>query len=258
MSSIVVTPKTRPEQGGSVFTATGRWVAAGVVVAGGLLQALEFLFESPNDDNAARLAYWSEHASRIGLSQACGLVAVAFLVGSIVVWVALTRGRSPRLAWTAGALLTAGMVGLAAVHGVELAAYVALRNGERAGALAILNGSNAGIGGAVLLAMFLGGGALGMLALIVALWRSPLVPRVVPGFVLAFIILDLAVGWGTVAHLVQLVGDVILAVAIVTGYSRAARHSDDAARPGGPQAARQGGPEAARQGGPEAARQGGE
>jgi hypothetical protein len=69
MSSIIVQPKISADQTRPAFSGRARWAAAGVVVAGGLLQAVEFLLERPLDDNAARLAYWSEHLARIGLSQ---------------------------------------------------------------------------------------------------------------------------------------------------------------------------------------------
>jgi hypothetical protein len=73
--------------------------------------------------------------------------------------------------------------------------------------------------------MFLGGAALGTITLAVAMWRSSLVPRIMPVFVLAFAALDFAAGWGTVSHLVQLAGDLVLATAIVVGYSRTPRES---------------------------------
>jgi hypothetical protein len=226
MSTVVVTPRTRPAAA-PVITGAARWVAAAVLVAGGLFPALEFLLESPLDDNNARLAYWSAHATRIGLSQASGMLAIPFLLGSIAVWLALTRRWSPRTSWTAAALFTCAMVGLAGVHGVELSAYGLLRGGDRAGALAVLTGDHLGIGGVTLLALFLGGAVLGVLALIVALLRSPLVPRVVPALVLAFAVLDFAVGWGTVSHLVQLAADIVLAIAVVSGYSRTARRGGE-------------------------------
>jgi hypothetical protein len=57
---------------------------------------------------------------------------------------------------------------------------------------------------------------LGTLALAAAAWRSPLVPRVVVVFMLAFGVLDFALGQGVVSHLVNLAGFAILAIAVVT------------------------------------------
>jgi hypothetical protein len=217
-----VVGQTRPEPGAvsPVFTGRLRWLAAAVLVAGPLLQFVAFLLENPLNDNAARVAYWAAHSTRVGLSMASGLLAVPFLIGGIVVLVALTRGRSPRLAFAAGALLTFAMVGLAAISGAELIAYGLMRSGDLAAATIALNGNDLGLPGPVLLVMFLGGAALGTATLAVAVWRSPLVPRVVAAFILAFAVLDFALGWGRVSHLVNLVGFAIVAVAVVVGYSR--------------------------------------
>jgi hypothetical protein len=134
--------------------------------------------------------------------------------------VALTRGRTPRLAWTAGALLTSAMVGLAAVSGAELIAYSLMRSGDLPAATTALNANDLGLPGPVLLVMFLGGAALGTVTLAVAVWRSPLVPRIAAAFILAFAVLDFALGWGRMSHLVNLVGFTIIAAAVVVGYSR--------------------------------------
>ena len=213
-----------------VFRGRARWAAAAVLVAGGLLQVVEFALENAPEDNGARVQAWSEHLARQGLSSSAGLLAVPFLLGGIAVLVALTRGRSPRLAWTAGGLLTFAMAGLAAVHGYELAAYGLARSGDLAGAARVLDGSDLGAPGPVMLVMFLGCAVAGTLVLAVAVWRSPLVPRVVAAFILGFAVLDFAVGWGLISHLVNLVGLTIVAVAVVSGYVRgrasASRESD--------------------------------
>ncbi len=206
-----------------MFNGGLRWAAAVVLVAGGLLQAVEFALENAPDDNAARVALWSEHLTRQGVSAAAGLLAVPFLLGGVAVLVALTRGASPRLAWAAGTLMTFALVGLAAVHGYELAAYGLARSGDLAGATAVLNGDDLGLPGPVLFLMFLGGAVLGTLTLAAAVWRSPLVPRVVAAFILAFAVLDFAAGWGFVSHLVNLAGLTIVAVAVVTGIRAGSR-----------------------------------
>jgi hypothetical protein len=71
-----------------------------------------------------------------------------------------------------------------------------------------------------MLIMFLGGAALGTLTLAAAMWRSPLVPRIAVGFVLAFAALDFILGRGVEGHLANLVGFAIVAVAVVVNYSR--------------------------------------
>jgi len=206
-----------------VFTGFSRWVAAFVLVAGPLLQAIEFLLANDPDDNAARVALWAEHPTRVGLSMASGVLAVPFLIGGFAVLVALTRARSPRLAWAVGAFLTFAMAGLAAVHGYELAAYGLAQSGDLAAATATLNGDNLGLPGAVMLIMFLGCAVLGTLTLAAAMWRSPLIPRIAVAFLLAFVVLDFALGEGIAGHLANLANFGIVAVAVVAGYYRASR-----------------------------------
>jgi hypothetical protein len=197
-----------------------RWVVAAVVVLGPLLQMVEFALENPPDANSERVTAWVEHPDRIGVSMGAGLLAVPFLLGAVAVLVALTRVRTPGLAWAAGAALTCGMVGLAGVHGFEMAAFSAAKGGHESVAVSILDGDHLGVPGAVLLVLFLGGAALGTLALLWPIWRSPWLPRVVALFTLGFAVLDFAVGSPVVSHAVNLIGLTIVAYAVVTGYSR--------------------------------------
>jgi len=203
-----------------VFTGTARWLVAIVLITGPLLQVIEFLLETGSDDNAARVSFWTAHPGQVGLSMDSGLLAVPFLLGGSATLVALTRARSRRLSWLGGAFMAFGLVGLGAVHGYEVAAYGLAQVGNQATATAVLNADHLGLPGGVLLAIFLGGAVLGTLALAIAAWRSPLVPRIVVLFMLAFAVLDFAVGQGVVSHLVNFIGFTILAVAVIAGYSR--------------------------------------
>jgi hypothetical protein len=222
MSTIIVEKRPAPAVARQ-FTGRARWAAAALLVTGALLQVVEFLLENPLNDSAARVDYWAQHLTRIGLSESVGLLAVPFLIGSFAVMVALARVRSPRLAWTAGAFLTCAMVGLAAVHGAEMMAYGLVRTGNPSAAVTALEGGNLGLPGVVLLVLFLGGAALGVVTMSVALWRSPLVPRLAPVFLLAFAVLDFAVGSPVISHVVALAGGVVLAWAVITEYSRKAK-----------------------------------
>ena len=69
---------------------------------------------------------------------------------------------------------------------------------------------------------------LGTLTLATAAWRSPLVPRIVAGFML-----DFAAGQGVICHLANCAGFTILAVAVVTGYSRQPKGISRSTQPGG-------------------------
>src|SRR5439155_5228449 len=166
------------------------------------------------------VAYWAADRGRIGLAESSGLVAVPFLIGSFGVVVALTRTSSPRPAWSGAVLLTMAMAGLAAVHGLEMAAYGLTRSGNLAAAKSVLDDDHLGPPGVVLIVMFFGGAALGTLALAAAIWRSPLVPRVATVVVLGFAVVDFALCQGVVSHTVNVGGLSLVAVAVVVGYSR--------------------------------------
>jgi hypothetical protein len=209
MSTIIVEQR-RPPAVARPFTGRGRWAAAALLVTGAALQVVEFLLSGPLNDTTARVAYWQQHLTQIGLSEAVGLLAVPFLLGWVAVTVALARVRSPRLAWTAGCAMVCAMVGLAGL----------VRAGNPAAAVTGLNASDVGLPGIVLFVIFLGGAALGTVTMSIALWRSPLVPRVAPVLILAFAVLDFALGWGVISHVVALAGGAVLAWAVLTGYSR--------------------------------------
>jgi hypothetical protein len=219
MSSVVIVSKPGPDQR-PFAGARARWVAAAIVVLGPLLQMVEFSLEDPPSSNSARVSAWVEHPDRIGASMAAGLLAVPFLIGGVAVLVALTRVHTRGLAWAAAGLLTCGMVGLAGIHGFEMAAFSVAKGDHERLAVSILDGTDVGLPGAVLLVLFLGGAVLGTLALLWPLWRSPWLPRVVVLFILGFAVLDFALSSPLVSHLVNLVGLTIVAYAVVTRYSR--------------------------------------
>jgi hypothetical protein len=208
-----------------------RWLVASFYLLGTALQALEFVLENPVEDTSERVASWAEHSTRIGLSMTFGLLAVPFLIGGLAVLVTLSRRTSQRLAWVAAGLLTCAMVGLAAIHGLELAAYGLTRAGDRAAAVAVLDAEDLALPGAVLITMFLLGALFGTITLAVVTWRSPLVPRAVPVFILAFAVLDLVLGFGLVAHLVAVAGGLTLAWAVIVGYDRSPAAGGGAALP---------------------------
>jgi hypothetical protein len=61
----------------------------------------------------------------------------------------------------------------------------------------------------------------GIVALSIAVWRSPLLPRTVAPFLIAFAVLDFALsGYGVLSHIVNLVGFSIAAWAVAIGFSR--------------------------------------
>ena len=220
MTVIVEDTSTR-QRPAPVFTGRVRWVAAALVVTGAALQVAEFLFEPGGNAAAAdRINWWLAHPDRIALSKAAGMLAVPFLLGQLFVMVTIARRHSRRVATAAAVFVTAAMTGLAAIQGVEMAAWWAARAGNRDAAVAILDVSNPGLPGAVLFVQFLGGALFGTVLLNIALWRSPSVPRLVVVFGVGFVIMDLVLGWGIAGHVSALAGGVVLAWAIITGYGR--------------------------------------
>jgi hypothetical protein len=220
MSSITINRKQPPTAGSPVYTGAARWVAATVLVTGAALQVAEFVLENPPDDNAARVAHWVAHPTATAASMALGLAAVPFLLAGFATVLRVTWVHSRRLSVVSGAFLAAAMVGLAAVHGAELTAFATATGGDRSAAVAMLDGDHVVAPMVVLLVMFLGGAVLGTLTLTAAIWRSPLLPRIAAVGVLAFAVLDLAAGAPLVSHAVALVNALVLAWAVVTGFTR--------------------------------------
>jgi hypothetical protein len=208
-----------------LFKGSTRWGIAILLVMGPLLQAIEFVLKKGEQDTATRVAAWSAFPERLGLSMASGLLAIPFLLAGIAVIVALTRIHSRRLAWTGGAFMVSAMTGLAVAHGYELAAFGLALTGKENEAISVLNAENLGLPGIVFLLMFLGGAVLGTLILAAAAWRSPYVPRLYILFLLAFAVLDFAVGQGMLSHVVNFVGSLILAFAVLTGYARSSHRA---------------------------------
>ena len=221
MTVIVETETTSPKP---VFERRNRWVAAALVTIGAALQVVEFVLEPAGQDTSkARVAWWLEHPDRMDWSQAAGLLAIPFLIGGFAVMVALTLRDSRRLSSVAAVALTFAMTGLAAIHGFELAARAAAESGSTGTAVSILDASDLGAPGIVLFVMFLGGALVGTLTVYVALWRSPYVPRLAVVLGGAFVALDLFLGMPVPGHLAALASGLVLAWAIVTGYSRIPR-----------------------------------
>jgi hypothetical protein len=210
----VETPPTHP------FAGRSRALPALLVTAGGVLQVVQFAIVPHDLEIPDRLAWWVEHPIRIGIAQAVGLLALPFLVGGFLVIGRLCLEHSRRVATAAVSLLVAAMVGLGAIHGLEMTTNWLAQDGAIEQATMVQAAADPGIAGITLMVMFLGGALFGMVLLNVALWRSRFVPRVAVPFTVGFVVLDFFLGRGLLGHLSILVADVILAWAVVTGYLR--------------------------------------
>jgi hypothetical protein len=222
--TVIVEDTSTQHRPAPVFRGRVRWAPALLAVTGAALQVAQFLLEpGSNGASADRVAWWLAHPGQIGLSQAAGMLAVPFLLGQLVVMVTIARRHSRRIAAAAAVFVSAGMTGLAAIQGVEMAALWTAQAGHRDAAVGILEVSDVGVAGAVLFALFMGGALLGTVLLNVALWRSPYVPRLVVVFGVGFVVLDIIAGQGVAGHVSALAGGIVLAWAVVTGYARIPR-----------------------------------
>ncbi len=201
---------------------SARWSAVILLTAGSFLQVIEFLLEPAAASTGQRMAWWADHSTRISLSQAAGIVAIPFLIGGFWTMGRLAREHSRRTTAVAVSMLTAGMVGLAIVHGVELVANWLVQGGQVEAARVVLEGNDTGAATIATMVLFMGGAMGGSLVLLVPLFRSPYVPRLAPAFLALFMVLDFALGSGVAGHLAGFAGGVVLAWAVVVGYMRTA------------------------------------
>ena len=219
MSTIVIERKSVEQDEGRVFSGAGRWAAAGLLVTGAVLQLAEFMLSSSSDESSARVDYWLAHPTATNWSMALGLLAVPFLIGGFAVLVTITMRHSRRLALAAAVLLTLAMCGLAGVHGYEISAFSLATDGQESAAVSVLDADGFVAPMAVLLIMFLGGAVFGTLTLAAAVWRSPMLPKLGAIGIVAFAVIDFAVGMPVVSHAVAVANSVVLAWAVVAGRS---------------------------------------
>jgi hypothetical protein len=118
-----------------------------------------------------------------------------FLFGTVLVYVLLSRERSPRIAYAGGILLGCGFVGLTAVEGYETLAYALAQDGRfDLTALADVVGAQSSTPAIVMLLIFLPFAFSGQLTSAVALWRSGAVPRAAVLLIVAFLVVDVFLG----------------------------------------------------------------
>jgi hypothetical protein len=149
----------------------------------------------------------ADHYTRAQASKVFDSVAIPFLIGAAIVYLLLARHGAPRLAWTGGILLVMGMVGLAMVNGAEIVTL---------GLVDDARFDPATLGDAVddmstpsliaMFLMFLPGVLFGLIITSIALWRSRAVPAGVPLVFLLFILIDIVLQQGLLAHMIALVG----------------------------------------------------
>ena len=177
------------------WTSAGRIAAATTLVLGAAFPLASHVI-APDPYSAMDWFHWiAEHPDLANLSKVFELLQMPFLFGTVLVYVLLSRQRSPRLAYAGGILLGCGFVGLSAVHGYETLAYALVQDGRfDSTALADVVGAQSSTPAIVMLLIFLPFAFFGLLTSAVALWRSGAVPRAAVLLIVAFLVADVFLG----------------------------------------------------------------
>lgn len=205
--------------------------AAVTVVLADAFQLASHVIEPTTRDTVDRFAWIAGNPDAAAAAKSFDLLALPFLFGTTLVYVLLSRHRSPRLAYAGGVLFATGFVGLSAVEGYETLMLALVEDGrfETAALVdAVENGMSSGPG-LVMMLLFLLPALAGLLLLAVALWRARSVPRaavlLIPGALIADVFLNEGLGavphW--VPHAIGLVGGSWIAVVVLLACSSSGR-----------------------------------
>lgn len=203
------------------WTSAGRIAGAGTLVLGAGLQLTSILIVGNRDSTLDEARWAADNPDRANLAASFFLFALPFLLGTALVFVLLSRRRSPRLAYTGGILLAIGFVYLSAVAGYETLAVMLAQDGRFDAttlAEALDEPSPAAI---VMFLLFIPSALFGLLTSAAALWRSRAVPRGAVLLIPVFIVVDffLNEGFGIVpssaAHAIELVALCWIASAVL-------------------------------------------
>ena len=189
VSSMLKVPKPAASPAAS-WTSAGRIAAAATLVLGAAFPLAVRLMGLP--DRTIDALHWiADYPDLANLMEVFDLLALTFLFGTGLVYVLLSRQRSPRLAYAGGILFGCGMVGLSAVEGYETLAYALAQDGRfELTALADPVDAMSSVPAIVMLLLLVLGAFFGLLTLAVALWRSGAVPRAAVLMILAFLVVE--------------------------------------------------------------------
>jgi hypothetical protein len=178
------------------WTSAGRIAAATTLVLGAAFPLAAHLMVPVTVRSVIDWLHWTaDHPDLANLSKVFELLQMPFLFGTVLVYVLLSRERSPRIAYAGGILFGVGMVGMSALHGYETLAY-ALAQDSRfdLAALADVVGAQSSPPAIVMLLIFLPFAFIGLLTSAIALWRSGAVPRAAVLLIVAFLVVDVFLG----------------------------------------------------------------
>ncbi len=239
VSSMLKVPKPEASPAAS-WTSAGRIAAAATLILSAAFPLASHLMAGligPRTERTIDWFHWiANHPDLANLMKVFELLALPFLFGTALVYVLLSRQRSPHLAYAGGILLGCGLVGLSAVEGYETLAYTLAQDGRfELTALADVVDAMSSVPAIVMLLLLVLGAFFGLLTLAVALWRSGAVPRAAVLLIVAFLVVDFFLGpegfgiapdW--VSRVISFVGSCWIASAVL--LVGRARPSDEALR----------------------------
>jgi hypothetical protein len=193
-SSMLKVPKLEASPAAN-WTSAGRIAAAATLVLGAAFPLTSHLMEPTTNSTSDWLHWVADHPDLANLSKVFELLQMPFLFGTALVYVLLSRQRSPRLAYTGGILLGCAFVGLSAVNGYETLAYALAQDGRLdLKALADVVNAQSSPPAFVMLLIFIPFAFFGLLTSAGALWRSDAVPRAAVLLIVAFLVVDVFLG----------------------------------------------------------------
>ncbi len=210
-------PPSRPVVLGPKLAAVGLVAGAALNTAEAVLG--QFLPERPASI-AEQLRLVGEHTVLYGARTVAGTLAIPLMVIAFLAAAKVAVPAARRTSVAAAVLLLAGMWGFLGMHVVNLLQLPASRLAGVPGAAELLEQAQAEpVLGLMFLLPFLVGCAVGLLLLVVALFRTPGVPRWIPAAWLVFLVLDFAVrpGGPVDPHWLFLAGAVGLAAHVLRG-----------------------------------------
>ena len=194
VSSMLKVPKPAGSPAAN-WSSAGRLAAAATLVLGAAFPLASHLMVPPTDRPIDWLHWVADHPDLANLTKVFELLQMPFLFGTVLVYVLLSRQRSPRIAYAGGILLGCGFVGLSAVEGYETLAYALVQDGRfDSTALADVVIAQSSTPAIVMLLIFLPFAFFGLLTSAVALWRSGAVPRAAVLLIVAFLVVDVFLG----------------------------------------------------------------
>jgi hypothetical protein len=195
VASMLKVPESE-ESPAANWTSAGRIAAAATLVLGAAFPLAAHLMVPPSIGGITDWVHWiADHPDLANLSKVFELLQMPFLFGTVLVYVLLSRERSPRLAYAGGILFGCGMVGLSYVHGYEVLLYALAQDGRfDLTALADVVGAQSSTPAIAMLLIFIPFAFFGLLTSAVALWRSGAVPRAAVLLIVAFLVVDFFLG----------------------------------------------------------------